>query len=148
MLTRLCGCPATRQQCLTCCLDILREHRALQHPECRSAVPGPPLSARPATPRTPCPCPCPAEQRVPHGDLLLRLGGFSEEDRKVLAERPEAAAVLKSAVREGLAPGVAGALQDLQVSGVASWQARQPPHRHTQGSCGASLVCLAIYTAA
>ncbi|KAL4428008.1 hypothetical protein ABPG75_002097 [Micractinium tetrahymenae] len=54
-------------------------------------------------------------QRIPHGNLLLRLGGFSEEDRRVMAERPEAAAALTAAVREGLAQGVRGALQDLQL---------------------------------
>lgn len=48
------------------------------------------------------------------------MGGFSEEDRKAVAERPEAAAALTAAVREGLVQGVAGALQDLQVG----WGAR------------------------
>ena len=55
-------------------------------------------------------------QKVPHGNLLLHVGGFAEEDKRVMGECPDMAAIEKEAVREGLAQGVAGAVRDLQAS--------------------------------
>ena len=67
-----------------------------------------PSPARPAATALPCP------QRVPHGNLLLRVGGFAEADIRAMHAAPAAAAQLAAGVREGLRQGVAGAMRDLQ----------------------------------
>ena len=59
-------------------------------------------------------------QKVPHGNLLLHVGGFAEEDKRVMGECPDMAAIEKEAVREGLAQGVAGAVRDLQASSASA----------------------------
>jgi hypothetical protein len=59
------------------------------------------------------------KQKVPHGNLLLKAGGFAEVDRRAVDEMPQEAAKLKAAVREGLAQGVSGAMRDLHVFHVA-----------------------------
>ncbi|PRW59847.1 2-hydroxy-6-oxo-6-phenylhexa-2,4-dienoate hydrolase [Chlorella sorokiniana] len=54
-------------------------------------------------------------QKVPHGNLLLRVSGFAEEDQRVTLELPAMAGQMKASVREGLRQGVAGAIRDLQI---------------------------------
>lgn len=54
-------------------------------------------------------------QRVPHGTLLLRLGGFSRVDCAAVKTFPDHAAALKRAGIEGTKPGIKGAFRDLQV---------------------------------
>lgn len=60
-------------------------------------------------------------QKVPHGNLLLHIAGFAEVDKQAMLELPEAAAIEKEAVREGLVQGVAGALCDMQVRAWATF---------------------------
>lgn len=57
-------------------------------------------------------------QRVPHGNLLLRAGGFAPVDVAAVAEFPVQAARLRAASHAGLANSINGAARDLHVMAV------------------------------
>ena len=77
-------------------------------------------------------------QKVPHGNLLLHVGGFAEEDKRVMGECPDMAAIEKEAVREGLAQGVAGAVRDLLASSAGGRGGAGPDSGCSCGGrCGA-----------
>jgi pimeloyl-ACP methyl ester carboxylesterase len=53
-------------------------------------------------------------QRIPHGKLLLKLGGFAEVDLAAVEKFPVHRTKLKQAALEGTKPGIQGTLRDLQ----------------------------------
>lgn len=56
-------------------------------------------------------------QRIPHGKMLLRAGGFSTEDLAAADAHPDKISMLSLAGREGTRGGPHGACQDLCIMG-------------------------------